>query len=83
MKEQEQKFQAEQADKQAEATRYAADKASEDKAKQMQNNKEVAYINVNGQEIRERMKNSTNAAQTLAEIEANLMAKETESKPSL
>ena len=49
----------------------------------MQNNKEVAYINVNGQEIRERMKNSTNAAQTLAEIEANLMAKETESKPSL
>ena len=83
LKEQEQKFQAEQADKQAEATRYAADKASEDKAKQMQNNKEVAYINVNGQEIRERMKNSTNAAQTLAEIEANLMAKETESKPSL
>jgi hypothetical protein len=76
LKEQEQQFQAEQADKAAEAQRYAADKLSEDKDKQLQNNKEVAFIQVNGQMIREEMKNSSTGAVALAQIEKELLMNE-------
>lgn len=83
LKEQEQAFQAEQADKQAEATRFAAEQASKDKQAQLQNNKEVAYIQVNGQAIREEMKNATQSAISLAQIEKDLLEQENSSQPKI